>query len=360
MQKLFTPLLVALLFAGFLLYSKPDRSNADHSNSASLSSESNSEPTDVTGTDSGRAVEQSPNHQSRTSPTPKRSSQPSKEVLDDIPDDRPLPTRERGKQGLIARTLGEHFRSHPDTTERILHLRQLGTAARNEPPPKPGKTSSTGKNSPDLLDLAVDFKNRAMRVSTEVFGEVVGPLSVDEEWELGEKVHLQLIKDTEIDPAESERITRLAAPLLLHLRRTKGKEYSFTVVRNDQVNAFAHHGGHVYVNSGLMELLKHDYELLFVLGHEVAHIERGHCAKAATSINFANQALGEMATIPASILHKLVSLSYSEFDEHDADAWSYKTLREMGIPERDIVEFFYTLLSYEESMRQKAAKTEKA
>ncbi|MEZ6082044.1 MAG: M48 family metalloprotease [Pirellulaceae bacterium] len=203
--------------------------------------------------------------------------------------------------------------------------------------------------------MAVDFKNQGSRVVTELFGEAVGPLSVDEEWSLGAKTHSQLLETMDVDQAESDRIAKLAAPLLSYLKRTQGRAYTFTVVRNEQVNAFAHHGGHVYVNSGLLQLLKQDHELLFVLGHEVGHVERGHCAKAAQSIDVANRTLGSMATLPATVLYKVVSLSYSEFDEHDADAWSYKTLRKMGITERDIVFFFYTLMEYEASVREKSA-----
>jgi len=160
----------------------------------------------------------------------------------------------------------------------------------------------------------------------------------------------------DVDEVESTRIANLAAPLLTYLERTKEKEYTFTVVRNEQVNAFAHNGGHVYVNSGLLDLLKQDHELLFVLGHEIGHIERGHCAKAALTTDLANRTLGSAAKLPAALVHKLISLGYSEFDEHDADAWPFKTLRKIGFTERDIMLFFYTLMEYENSVREKAVK----
>lgn len=271
----------------------------------------------------------------------------------DIPDDRPLPAAKRRRNDLFERTLGEHFRSHPATTERILHLRQLGRTARKEVPvdsdSEPIGTAKTG----DVVDAAVDLKNRFLRVGSEVFGEVVGPLSLEQEWELGDRVHKQLIATMDVDQAESQRIEKLATPLLDFLQRTKGKPYTFTVIHDPQINAFAHHGGHIYFKTGLLKALRHDHELLFVLGHEVGHIERGHCAKSALSRDVSSRILGGYGELPAALLQRFVGLGYSEFDEYDADAWSYKTLRKIGIPERDIVDFFYTLLKRENEGAEK-------
>ncbi len=265
----------------------------------------------------------------------------------DIPDNRPLPAAKHRSDGIFERTLGEHFRSHPATAERILHLRQLGKVARREVPDDSGSPPNGAAKPQDVLDVAVDLKNRLLRVGSEVFGEVVGPLSIDQEWELGDAVHRQLIATMDVDQAESQRVEKLAAPLLRFLQRTKGREYTFTVIRDPQINAFAHHGGHIYIKTGLLEALQHDHELLFVLGHEVGHVERGHCSKTALSQDVSSRILGGYGDLPASLLQRFVGLGYSEFDEHDADAWSYKTLRKLGVPERDIVEFFYTLLQHE-------------
>ncbi len=272
----------------------------------------------------------------------------------DIPDDRPLPAAKRRSNGLFERTLGEHFRSHPATAERILHLRQLGRTARKEVPVDSDSEPKGAAKSGDVVDVAVDLKNRFLRVGSEVFGEVVGPLSLEQEWELGDEVHRQLMATMDVDQAESQRIEKLATPLLDFLQRTKGKAYTFTVIRDPQINAFAHHGGHIYVKTGLLTALRHDHELLFVLGHEVGHVERGHCAKSALSQDVSSRILGGYGELPATLLQRFVGLGYSEFDEHDADAWSYTTLRKLGVPERDIVEFFYTLMQHESDSAAKS------
>ena len=35
-----------------------------------------------------------------------------------------------------------------------------------------------------------------------------------------------------------------------------------------------------YVNTGLLDKLSNDDELRFVIGHEIAHVDLGHCVKA--------------------------------------------------------------------------------
>lgn len=303
------------------------------------------EPSTPAGDSKSTSAAKLPGHTERAAP--EGHGKPDTEhVSRDIPDDRPLPQSKRNKDGIFARTLGEHFRSHPSTVERIMHIRRLGAAARNETPAS-GTAGNWEKGESDPVDLAVEWKNIATRIGSEIFADVVGHLSVDEEWELGDVVHKQLLETMEIDQAETERIEKLAAPILSHLVRTKGKKYTFTVIRDEQVNAFAHHGGHVYIKSGLLKVMQYDHELLFVLGHEVGHIERGHCAKSALSTQVAKQTFGGFGELPASLLQRFVGLSYSEFDEHDADAWSYKTLRKLGLSEQDIVEFFHTLLQLE-------------
>jgi predicted Zn-dependent protease len=45
------------------------------------------------------------------------------------------------------------------------------------------------------------------------------------------------------------------------------------------VNAFALPGGHVFIGAGLIRLMDTEDELANVLGHEVEHIDRRHCAE---------------------------------------------------------------------------------
>lgn len=53
-------------------------------------------------------------------------------------------------------------------------------------------------------------------------------------------------------------------------------KYEFKVVEDKDVNAFSLPGGHIYVNTGLIELVESDDELAGVLAHEIAHAAHHH------------------------------------------------------------------------------------
>lgn len=74
-------------------------------------------------------------------------------------------------------------------------------------------------------------------------------------------------------------------------------QYSFKIIDDKDVNAFALPGGFVYINKGLLEYVQSDDELAAVIAHEVAHVEHHH----AMQLNKAQQKamLGMMAAILA-------------------------------------------------------------
>ena len=59
-------------------------------------------------------------------------------------------------------------------------------------------------------------------------------------------------------------------------------EYSFTffVVNDPNINAFALPGGYIGVHTGLLEATRSEDELAGVLGHEIAHVTQRHIARA--------------------------------------------------------------------------------
>ena len=64
----------------------------------------------------------------------------------------------------------------------------------------------------------------------------------------------------------------------LRICRRKTMHYTFTIVDDPAVNAFSHLGGFVYVHTGLLKMARQDWELEFVLAHEIGHVDLKHCA----------------------------------------------------------------------------------
>ncbi|MEO1467244.1 MAG: M48 family metallopeptidase, partial [Cyanobacteria bacterium J06633_1] len=52
--------------------------------------------------------------------------------------------------------------------------------------------------------------------------------------------------------------------------------YTFQVVNDNSINAFATMGGYVYINKGLIAAADNEAELASVIGHEIGHIAGRH------------------------------------------------------------------------------------
>lgn len=89
------------------------------------------------------------------------------------------------------------------------------------------------------------------------------------------------------DKATNERISRIGQTLAKIANENEVKagygsssiskfEYTFKVIDDKDVNAFSLPGGHIYVNSGLIELASSDDEIAGVLAHEIAHSAHHH------------------------------------------------------------------------------------
>src|ERR1051325_61157 len=56
--------------------------------------------------------------------------------------------------------------------------------------------------------------------------------------------------------------------------------FSFFIVKEDVINAFAAPGGYIAVNSGLIDITNSESELAGVIAHEIGHITQNHLQRA--------------------------------------------------------------------------------
>lgn len=89
------------------------------------------------------------------------------------------------------------------------------------------------------------------------------------------------------DQAVIDRVNRIGQALAKIANQTEIKasygsstiskfKYTFHVVDDADVNAFSLPGGHIYLNSGLVDLAENDDEIAGVLAHEIAHASHHH------------------------------------------------------------------------------------
>lgn len=106
-------------------------------------------------------------------------------------------------------------------------------------------------------------------------------LSDNQEVELGKQINAQLVgKEVKLyqNRATQAYINRIGQRLAQASSRPD-IPYTFQVVDDDNINAFATMGGFVYVNTGLIQAADNEAELASVMAHEIAHIAGRHAVQ---------------------------------------------------------------------------------
>ena len=201
----------------------------------------------------------------------------------------------------------------------------------------------------DLIGNLFQLGSSLAKSADEIGQEILG-LSAREQKEIGERLHKKLKSrhGLQEDSAQLARIKELAAPFQKHMKR-KDVTLSFHILNLDEVNAFSHVGGYIYVNKGFLKVFETDAQLQFVIGHEIAHLDLGHCEKLLTYAVRAKGLGDELGEALAAVAYEALSAGYSEKQELACDAWSYRAMRKDGCPHKDCI-----------AMTQKFLEREKA
>ncbi|MEL6496380.1 MAG: M48 family metallopeptidase [Cyanobacteria bacterium J06623_7] len=107
----------------------------------------------------------------------------------------------------------------------------------------------------------------------------ISNISSAQELELGKSINQRLISSGQAkiyrNPAIESYINRIGQKLAKTSQRND-IPYTFQVVDDDNINAFATMGGYVYINKGLIAAADNEAELASVIGHEIGHIAGRH------------------------------------------------------------------------------------
>lgn len=160
-------------------------------------------------------------------------------------------------------------------------------------------------------------------------------------------------------------VARIGARLAPYAER-KDVSWTFTVLNDDTVNAFAIPGGYVYVTRGLLGLAQDESQVAAVLAHEMGHVNARHSAQQMSQGMLANigiQAIGiatgsSVAAQLGGTGADLYLKSYSRSHEFEADALSVKYLSQAGYDPFAAEKFLKQLersTQFEQRMASKAA-----
>ncbi len=165
-----------------------------------------------------------------------------------------------------------------------------------------------------LLNFIADTQRESTRLPMRVTR-----LSDAEEIALGDQMASRY--DPRVGPPE--HLNDLARQLIqrvgssLAIRAHRKLPYRFHLIADPElINAFALPGGHIFIGAGMLNMMETEDELAAVLGHEVIHVDRYHCAeRVQVEARARNLPLGGLAALPIQIFQA----GYAKTQEFEAD-----------------------------------------
>jgi predicted Zn-dependent protease len=138
-------------------------------------------------------------------------------------------------------------------------------------------------------------------------------------------------------------------------------EFTFFVVRSNEINAFAAPGGYIGVNVGLINAMHSEDELAAVIAHEIAHVTQQHLLRAfedsrKTALPIALAMLGALvatanrsddasqaALMGGISLIQQRAINFTRYDEIEADRVGIQSLARAGFEPLAMAETFATM-----------------
>ena len=185
---------------------------------------------------------------------------------------------------------------------------------------------------------------------------VADDVKVGQEAAAEAKKQLPMLNDDQVDKFVERVGARLAAAIDGELRHA-GFRYTFDVVNQKEINAFALPGGPMFLNRGMIEAAKTEAAMAGVMAHEIAHVALRHgTAQATKGQKFqigavAGQILGAIVGGTAGSVISQGSqfglgtyfLKYGREYERQADLMGAQIMARAGYDPREMANMFKTI-----------------
>ena len=208
-----------------------------------------------------------------------------------------------------------------------------------------------------LLALAVADLSAQTKITPDKNSySVADDVKVGQEAAVEAKKQLPMLNDDRVDAFVESVGARLAAAIDGELRHA-GFRYTFDVVNQKEINAFALPGGPMFLNRGMIEAAKTEAEMAGVMAHEIAHVALRHgTAQATKGQKFqigavAGQILGAIVGGTAGSVISQGSqfgigayfLKYGREYERQADLMGAQIMARAGYDPREMANMFKTI-----------------
>ncbi|MDP9263743.1 MAG: M48 family metallopeptidase [Acidobacteriota bacterium] len=201
-----------------------------------------------------------------------------------------------------------------------------------------------------VLALALAPMAQAQRTQLKPGWNMFSP---QQDVEVGQQVayeaerQLPLVYDSRVDDYLNTLGRRLAA-------HAPGQRFPYTykMVNDPTINAFALPGGPVYINRGVIDAAENEAQLAGVMAHETAHVALRHGTNQASKAYLAqfplailggvirSPGVGMLAQIGGGFAAQSLFLKYSRNAESQADILGAQILYDSGYDPRALVQFF--------------------
>ncbi|MCG9677879.1 M48 family metallopeptidase [Vibrio sp. Isolate24] len=186
-------------------------------------------------------------------------------------------------------------------------------------------------------------------------------LTIDQELQYGDAYMRMLRNNQPIvnDPVLNEYIDSLGHQLVANANDVK-TPFTFFMIRDRNINAFAFFGGYVALHTGLFLHAQSESELASVVAHEIAHVTQRHLARSMEEQ--ARRSPATMAALAGSLLLAIAApeagiaaitattagniqgqINYTRSNEKEADRFGIDTLAKAGYDVNAMPRFFSRL-----------------
>lgn len=177
--------------------------------------------------------------------------------------------------------------------------------------------------------------------------------------QLGEEAAAQVHKQMTVinDPVLTAYVNKVGKRLADGQEaQQSGFPFTFEVVADPSVNAFALPGGHMFINTGLLKSVDNEAQLAGVMGHEMSHVILRHgtnqASKAkmieipaalAAQMSGKGTMMGQLAQLGIGLGANSALLKFSRTAESQADLMGSHLMAEAGYDPMEMAHFFEKL-----------------
>jgi len=208
----------------------------------------------------------------------------------------------------------------------------------------------------------------AISMSAKAIGTAAEEITPEQEYYIGRAVAANILSTYSIwngNPALTSYLNLICTAITINSPKPDVYSgYHVAILNNDEINAFATSGGHIFVTRGLIGAARTEDALAAVIAHEIAHIQLQHSIKAIKSSRI-TQALLVTGTAAAGavtgmdvnqltdvfnesigeIIQTMVNSGYSQTQEFDADRTAMSLLAGAGYNPAGLLEMLNVLNS---------------